>query len=474
MFFQRAVGTSHAVFFFLALGGGVAISSPSLAQAPNIGQSTIFCPINVGGNVGFGQISNLCTDTIHGGAFSSAALASQAIGDVQQSTTQQATSATMDAISARRAEEANRRDPAPQRRASELEPARQSASHRTAQRRGAAHRVESVRPLKAVAPVPVYDAGPRWGVWAHGFGDYERRDNTIQTSTATMTAPSGQGLNVDLQQTARTGGMIGGVDLTFRNVLGAGDGLIVGALGGYLESDISFSTNVKPTAPIVDATVGLGFASGKVRIAGPSAGIYYTYFNGGFSNDTTFKVDFLSIRENFNEVYAFSFGYGNQQVAGAGAADVNNYVVASNFQYRFPVSSTIWLEPTAGFRYTNSQYAASAAALGLDNGEAWRLQGGLRVGFESMWNATRVTTVLTGLAYSDVSVTGGVITNGATGGAFAGTAVLPSDQGKVRGQGIARVNFDYGNGFSTFVQGEVRGGEGLFGAGGRAGVRYQF
>ena len=62
----------------------------------------------------------------------------------------------------------------------------------------------------------------------------------------------------------------------------------------------------------------------------------------------------------------------------------------------------------------------------------------------------------------------------ATGGAFAGTAVLPSDQGKVRGQGIARVNFDYGNGFSTFVQGEVRGGEGLFGAGGRAGVRYQF
>jgi hypothetical protein len=430
--------------------------------------TTIFCPLSVGGNSGFGQISNLCTDNVHGGAFSSAALASQAIGDVQQATTQQATSATMDAISARRNEEANRRDPAPQQSASDPEPARQSTSRRGHARRAA----PAARPLKAVAPVPVYDTGPRWGVWAHGFGDYERRDNSVTTSGAT--SPGGQNVSIDLRQTARTGGMIGGVDLTFRNVISGGDGLIIGALGGYLESDISFNTRVAAAAPIIDATVGVGGASGKVRISGPSAGVYYTYFNGGFSNDTTFKVDFLSVRTTFSEVYAFNFGYGNQPVSGAGGTDVNNYVVASNFQYRFPVSSAIWLEPTVGFRYVNSQYTSSAAALGLENGDAWRVQGGLRVGFESMWNATRVTTVLTGLAYSDVSVVGGVISDGSTGGAFAGTAILPSDAGKLRGQGIARVNFDYGNGFSTFVQGEVRGGEGLFGAGGRAGVRYQF
>ncbi len=421
-----------------------------------------------GGSVssGFSQSAGLCTDNVHGGAFSSAALASQAIGDVQQSTTQQATTATMDAISARRTEEANRRDPAPQQRASDPAPVRQSASRPAARRP-----VVKAMPMKA-PPIPVYDTGPRWGVWAHGFGDYERRDSLGAAGGAT--GPGGQTLNIDLRQTARTGGMIGGVDLTFRNVFGGGDGLIVGLLGGYMESDISFNTTVTQTGAAVSPIAGTGTASGKVRVSGPSAGVYYTYFNGGFSNDTTFKVDFLSIGLNFTEVFAYNAGFGNPSVSGAGGTDVNNFVVASNFQYRFPVSSTVWIEPTAGFRYVNSQYAASAAGLGLQNGEAWRVQGGARIGFESMWNTTRITTTLTGLAYSDVSVVGGVISDSATGGAFAGTAVLPSDQGKVRGQGIARVNFDYGNGFSTFVQGEVRGGQGLFGAGGRAGVRYQF
>ncbi len=415
-----------------------------------------------GTSSGFSQVAGLCTDNVHGGAFSSAALASQAIGDVQQSTTQQATTATMDAISARRAEEASRPDPAPARPAAEPQSAR----------RAPASRPLKAMPVKAVAPVPVYDTGPRWGVWVHGFGDYERRDSL--GTAGGFTGPGGQSLNIDLRQTARTGGVIGGVDMTFRNVVGAGDGLIVGLLGGYMESDISFTTTVTQTGAAVSPIAGVGTANGKVRVSGPSAGIYYTYFNGGFSNDTTFKVDFLSIGLNFSEIFAFNNGFGNPAVSGAGGTDVNNYVVASNFQYRFPISSTVWIEPTVGFRYVNSEYAASAAGLGLQNGEAWRVQGGARIGFESMWNTTRVTTVLTGLIYSDVSVIGGVISDGATGGAFAGTAVLPSDEGKVRGQGIARVNFDHGNGFSTFVQGEVRGGEGLFGAGGRAGVRYQF
>ena len=85
-----------------------------------------------------------------------------------------------------------------------------------------------------------------------------------------------------------------------------------------------------------------------------------------------------------------------------------------------------------------------------------------------------VTTTITGLAYSDVKIVGGPITGGATTGSFAGSTVLPSDEGKVRGEGIFLANFDYGRGFSTFVQAEVRGGSGLFGAGGRVGARTQF
>ena len=36
------------------------------------------------------------------------------------------------------------------------------------------------------------------------------------------------------------------------------------------------------------------------------------------------------------------------------------------------------------------------------------------------------------------------------------------------------MNFDFGQGISSFIQGEVRGGQGLFGAGGKAGVRVQW
>jgi hypothetical protein len=46
--------------------------------------------------------------------------------------------------------------------------------------------------------------------------------------------------------------------------------------------------------------------------------------------------------------------------------------------------------------------------------------------------------------------------------------------GFMRGQGILVLNFDFGNGMSSFVQGDVYGGAHLFGAGGRGGLRYQW
>ena len=60
-------------------------------------------------------------------------------------------------------------------------------------------------------------------------------------------------------------------------------------------------------------------------------------------------------------------------------------------------------------------------------------------------------------------------------GAFQGNNLLvQADQGLMRGQGILALNFDFGYGMSSFVQGDVYGGAHLFGAGGRAGLRYQW
>jgi hypothetical protein len=441
-------------------------------------QGTIFCPATINGAPGFQLVNGLCTDG-NTGAFSTAALSSQALGDIQQSMTQQTTTAALDAISARRKEETERCPEGFERsndgtckRIVVSEP-----SPRISSSRPAAQRQKAPAPMMPVKALPiVVDQGWRWGVWAHGFGDYERRTESGSSSISVNGVGSGQGIVTDLTQKATTGGVIGGVDATFRNLLAGSDGLIVGILAGYVSTDISLSGTTTPSPPNATA-LPTGSSNGKIRVSGPSVGGYYTYFNGSFSNDTTLKADFLSINESFSEVLAFTgAGPGGtpQFNSGAGSANVTNFVAAQNFQYRFPISAGLWFEPTAGYRYVNSHYDAGGAALGLQDGYDWRVQGGGRLGIESFWNAVHVTTTITGLAYSDVKIVGGPITGGATTGSFAGGTVLPSDQGKVRGEGIFLANFDYGRGFSTFVQADVRGGSGLFGAGGRVGARMQF
>jgi hypothetical protein len=126
-----------------------------------------------------------------------------------------------------------------------------------------------------------------------------------------------------------------------------------------------------------------------------------------------------------------------------------------------------WYEPTAGFRYTNSNFGSNAAVLGLDDGSVFRLQGGVRLGWEHMYGQGRLLTTVTGLLYSDVSVDGLVLnTNG-----FVGGTVLPNDEGKLRVMGILAMNYDNGSGITWYGQGDVRGGDDYFGIGGRLGVR---
>ena len=490
VYIRNIVPTWKSVF----LGSIVSLAAVSV-QA-----QTIFCPSTNGAGTNFALQAGLCTNG-NTGAVSAAALSSQALGDIQQSVTQQTTTATLDAISARRKEETERcpegfeRSNDPERTCRRIpvsQPAPSVSSSRPSPSRPAPRLASRPAPMLVKAPpVVAIDPGYRFGVWAHAFGDYERRTDSAASALARgivvggVPAPAGGGvaipgtpgtltqpIAVDMTQQATTWGVIGGGDVTLRNLLAGNDGLIVGILAGYVSTDISLSATTRPTGPIVDATIGTGTSSGKIRVSGPSVGGYYTYFNGPFSTDTTLKADILSISESFTEVLAFNgVGFGNQLITGAGSANVTNFVAASNYQYRFPMSATVWVEPTVGYRYTNSHYDAGALALGLEDGYDWRVQGGARLGIESFWNSVHITTTITGLAYSDVKIVGGPITSGA-GGAFAGTT-LPSDQGKVRGEGIFTSNFDFGRGFSTFVQGEVRGGSGLIGGGGRIGARLQ-
>ena len=208
-------------------------------------------------------------------------------------------------------------------------------------------------------------------------------------------------------------------------------------------------------------------------------GAYATYFSGGFSTDVAVKFDFLTVNETFNDLLATTTGQaGNnspssiRRLFGAGSVDLLNSTVVGNLNYRFYLYPNFWLEPTVGASYTNSSYGSGAAQLGLANGNLVRVQGGSRFGTSTVLsNGVVMTTVLTGLAYSNVVVEGGVFPGV---GVQGNNLLAQSDEGLLRGQGILMLNFDFGRGLSSFVQGDVYGGAHLFGAGGRGGIRYQW
>jgi hypothetical protein len=124
-----------------------------------------------------------------------------------------------------------------------------------------------------------------------------------------------------------------------------------------------------------------------------------------------------------------------------------------------------WIEPTIGLRYIHSDLSSSAAALGLGDGEALRLQGGVRVGTDwvsadrRLWNVSFL-----GALYSDVIVNGFVAAGG-------GATSLATDEGKLRALGQLRAQVTTTQGVSYYGQAEVRGGEDYFGATGKVGVR---
>jgi hypothetical protein len=444
---------------------GTVIPLLALGFAPNA-SAQVFCPSAVGAaNPGIVLNGSFCTNG-NIGALSTAALSSQSLSEVTETTTQQSTTTTFQALDRRRNEERTR-DRAPARTSSRgpsqsAEPSRTSSpgssqSTMTEPSRGGRREArETVRrepPLLYKAPPMIYEP-VRYAVWGQGFGEFERR-----TGSGVVPPPAlglgGLGLGgtpINMSQSATIWGFNGGADATFRNTWWGGDILIAGLLTGYMSSDIRYSTGTL-----------------NASVEGPSLGGYVTYLSGPWTTELLGRVDFLRLSETFNETLAFNNG-ASVPISGSASTGLNDYIAAGNFYYKIIDAYTWWLEPTAGFRFTQSSYDASAAALGLASGHASRVQGGMRLAGNYFWGGVLVTPSIPGLAYDDVDVTGQVV----TGGQFNASPIIPLDQGKVRGQGILALNFDYGTGVSTYVSGEVHGGSNLFGAGGKAGIRYQW
>jgi len=440
-----------------ALLGGIGLAALALGSTAS-GAQSLYCQ---GG--GFGLDDGFCTNGVIG-AFSNAALAAQALSDVSQSASLEATQTALSAISARRRVEQEGCPPGQEVVNGECRPAVVTPVPGPA----AAPRRAAPRARPAAAPAPVYPAfvetATRYGTWIRLMGDYERRTGNATVTGGIIGGPiAGATFTIDSSSRATSWGFVAGADLTTRGVAAPGDGLILGILVGYVDSEVRLTAT--------SSTAGLSDGSGALNahLYGPTLGAYLTYFNGGFSADLTFKADLLKMSVSFTDLLAFNDGT-TAQFAGSGSTDLVNYTTIGNLNYRIPLAGAMWVEPTVGFMFSAAKYSSGAARLGLADGEVFRVQGGARFGTEWMMDRVRVTPVLTALIYDNVKVSGGFVTTGG----FLNTPVGLADEGKIRGQGILAFNFDFGNGLTSFVQGEVRGGENLIGYGGKGGFRYQW
>jgi len=479
---QHALPRVSSLAVSLGITGLFAIGYPAEVRA-----QTIFCPATFGSGPGQGQpvflANGSCTNGSDG-AFSGAALASQALSELSQTTTQTNTKEIGKAIVERREQERERmRRP--------VRPAREVPSEKpepTAVERKKPTAVERKEPL---LPLPIEPA-VRFGTWTQVFGDYQKRDAAgpgILTCCGVNQIPFGgnqPNLALNIDSRTSTVGFVAGADLTTQGLF---SGFIAGVTAGYTSSEMKLNTSAS-LSPLQTAAflaqpgaggVGTGVSHLRATVSGPTVGAYATFFSEGFSTDLTAKFDFLTVNETFNDLLATTGAGGTAfppapppfiAFSGAGSANLLNSTVVGNLNYRFDLYPNFWIEPTVGFAYTNSSYGSGAAQLGLANGNLVRLQGGARFGTSILLsNGVLMTPILTGLAYNDVVVQGGVIPVFA----FQGNNLLAqSDQGFMRGEGIFALNFDFGNGMSSFVQGDVYGGAHLFGAGGRGGIRYQW
>jgi len=278
-------------------------------------------------------------------------------------------------------------------------------------------------PFKAaVRAVP---SGPSWASWVEGLGDWQQNSAASATDTSHFT---------------ETYGGQGGIDATWQNLASADDALVLGVVASWMTSRVTYDGS--PTS---------------IRLSGPGVGLYGTYLRGNFSADLAFKTDFLGLDEDF------------AGLSPNASINATNYGVSGNTQYKIMTGTASFVEPTGGFSYTRTTFGNGAAALDLKDASTLRLQAGFRLGTSMTVGATAVEPTLKVLAYDNVIAEGSSIAADAP-----GAAIVPTDEGKVRGELDPAVNFDFGNGYSSNLSGQVRFGDELVGGAVRAQFRKQW
>jgi hypothetical protein len=207
-------------------------------------------------------------------------------------------------------------------------------------------------------PQPVQGAGP--GIWAKAIGSWTTRSDTTSESLA------GHTFNFDLGYKQNSFGIIGGADFGKAGVFRPNDAVILGAMGGYVESHLNFNSG------------GTSFV-----YTGGTVGGSVSYIANGFFIDGLAKADLLRLQINTpwlvsspDSVNFAGTSVGMNTVGGIG-----------NIGYRFDTGG-YFFEPIGTLTYSvthidsfNAEQVLGAN-INFGNGESLRGALGGRVGLE--------------------------------------------------------------------------------------------
>ena len=225
------------------------------------------------------------------------------------------------------------------------------------------------------------------GVWAAVYGAYERHDNLSP------------GQDNNATRTQYTTGLVSGID-TYVSPTGGGYGapqIQLGILGGYESTRSAFTT-----PPAYAADTQEGNVNGTQIDEGGFVGIYGSYVLNQFAADLLVKVDLF----DHTTEPSITCNPEGGSLPFSGTTSETNTNVASNVYYRFYADDRIWIEPTAGFRYSHTSYGDGASALFITDGDEWRIQGGVRVGTDGYIGGYFWRASILGGIYDDVIISG--------------------------------------------------------------------
>jgi hypothetical protein len=291
------------------------------------------------------------------------------------------------------------------------------------------------------AKAPMYtkaqplESGIESAVWANGHYENYNQAGTYAAGCANCFGSNDIGLH------SQTWGGLAGADWTW--TLPSETYWTFGVFAGATSTFLSAPTGATATT------------------TAPTAGVYVMYFKGDFSADLTYTAAWMNnTNSDANTSVTIPIGLNTAPCISTKLNPCTATTTATalatvsmmdhlegNLHYKYDLSNNWWWEPTVGFAWMYE-----VENLGLVNMETWRVQGGAKTGTSFMWGNVTVEPTVTGLVFSDVSVTGG----------FApGQPLLENDQGQVWGKGIGKLNFIWSKNFESSIEGQVYGTRGL-------------